>query len=169
MSPRNDDNDLFTLAESTVTEQLAEAVGLPVTNFVEVFGAPWRPYEERFVDYDADPSGSGNLFGSWYLAGDPVQLMLRPLEPGEVELAVPVARGGGATQDHVWMPAAERLTLDAGPRLLETAPPVVAALLKRRRSGFRYCRYCRSLTPPEERYAPDVCYGCAGAWLDIVY
>lgn len=167
MSVHNDQRHLF--PESTVTERLAEAVRLPLTDFVEVFGAPWRKAEEEFTDYDADPSGAGSLFGPWYLSGEPVQLMLRPRDGDRVELAVPVGRGGGATLQHVWMPAAERTTLQAGPELLETAPPVVAYVLKRRRAGFRYCRYCRSLTPPEERYAFDVCFGCAGAWLGIVY
>jgi hypothetical protein len=152
-----------------VTERLAHAVGLSLTEFVEIFGASWRSAGESGTDFDADPSGSGNLFGPWYVAGQPVQLMLRPCEYDQVELAVPVGRGGGGGRMHAWLPAAERTTLPAGQQLLRTAPAVVADFLKRRRASFRYCRYCRVPTPPEDRLESDVCYGCGSAWRGIDY
>jgi hypothetical protein len=156
--------------DPSVTERLAHAVGLPLTEFVEIFGASWTLAGESGIDFDADPSGSGNLFGPWYLAGQPVQLMLRP-SGREVELAVPVARSGYGRVGwmHVWHPAAQWTMLPAGPQLLRTAPAVVADFLKRRRASFRYCRYCRVLTPPEDRLESDVCYGCGSAWRDVVY
>jgi len=45
---------------------------------------------------------------------------------------------------------------------------MVGELLKRRRSGFRYCRYCRQVTPPELRDG-DSCMGCASRWEGVVY
>jgi hypothetical protein len=154
--------------DPSVTERLAHAVGLSLTEFVETFGASWTVAEESGTDFDADPSGSGNLFGRWYLTGEPVQLMLCP-SGSEVELAVPVGRGGGGGWRRVWQPAAQRTWLPAGQQLLWTAPAVVADFLRRRRSSFRYCRYCRVLTPPEDRLESDVCYGCGGAWRGVVY
>ena len=56
-----------------------------------------------------------------------------------------------------------------GPELLDAARPVIAEALRRRRAQFRYCRYCRRLTPPEERLESDVCYGCGSDWRGVVY
>jgi hypothetical protein len=165
MSVREEGSQLF--PDPAVTERLAHEVGLPLTEFVEIFGGSWRVAEEGGTDFDADPSGSGNLFGPWYLTGEPVQLMLRP-SGREVELAVPVGRGGGGVWGRVWLPAAQRTWLPAGEQLLRTARAVVADFLRRRRSSFRYCRYCRVLTPPEDRLESDVCYGCGGRWRGFV-
>ena len=145
--------------EPTATEHLAEATGLSLHDFREVFGDGWFLLEEQGTDYDGDPTGSGWVFGPWYAAGSPVQLMLRPLEQGRVELGVPSPRGRGAM---VFWAVSDRVELAGGPSLLESAPGVVTDLLRRRRSTFRYCRYCRSLTPPEGRVAADVCAACAG-------
>ena len=38
-----------------------------------------------------------------------------------------------------------------------------------RRSQFRRCRFCGRLVPPEHRYRPDVCYGCATNHLGKIF
>lgn len=165
MSAGNDAGTLFD--EPSDTEVLARDLRLSVERFVEVFGAGWQPLPQERIDYDADPSGMGELFGPWYMAGEPFQLALRPTDHG-VELGVPVGQWAGAHGLH-WQVRDRRLVPGIGEELVTEAPPAVAAVLKRRRSGFRYCRYCRRHVGPEERYAHDICFGCATDWLGVVY
>jgi hypothetical protein len=56
-----------------------------------------------------------------------------------------------------------------GLNLLEAAGPLVEKLLQSRRRTFRYCRYCRRVTPPEERLAEHVCFGCGSTWQGVVH
>ena len=144
--------------EPTVSEWLARTVGLSPEDFREVFGDGWQELHHQFHDYDADPSGEGFILGPWYVAGVPTQLMLRP-RGDRLEIGVVSPRGRGSV---VSVLPSRVVRLPVGPSLLETAPPVVADALQRRRSTFRWCRYCRSLTTPEERARPDVCAPCAG-------
>jgi hypothetical protein len=146
------------------TSDLAEQCELPVDMFVETFGAGWQPMLDLPVDYDADPEGMGNIFGPWSVAGEPFQICLRPTDGG-VELGMPAGRWLG--HDLTWQVHRRESipTLDG----LEAAKAAVARILKSRRSTFHYCRYCRTLTPPENRLATDVCYGCASVWQGVVY
>jgi hypothetical protein len=164
---RHQDDEVSLFPDPTPTETLAHVLGLPVDEFVEVFGAGWKSAPEQGHDFDADPSGIGNLFGPWFVAGDPFQLMLRPMDGG-AELAVPVGRWAGA-HTLMWQAENRRFVPGFGDALLATALPVVTDVLRRRRGTFRYCRYCRRLTPPEERLEPDVCYGCGTAWRGVIY
>lgn len=136
-----------------------------VGSFVEIFGAGWREVV-TVHDYDTDPSGKiDDLFGPWYVSGDPAQLMMR-VTGADVELATPRGRWLG------WQLAlvpGETVTLPrvdwSAPRTAET----VRRLLRKRRSSFTYCRYCRSLTPPELRFERDICNQCASRWLKVVF
>ena len=146
--------------DDTVTRTLAEQLDLPVQEFIEVFGAGWQALPNAEHDFDA-------LVGPWFIAGDPFQLMLR-IRP-DLE-AVDVARPKGILAGHslVWRPSPDGNTIPLGSRLLETAGPIVNAILKRRRQSFRYCRYCRQITAPENRIDADLCQGCASTWQGVV-
>jgi len=163
----SDDDQEFDFSDPTVTETLAQRLGVSVADFVEAFGAGWRPLPDEGHDFDSDPSGMGNMFGPWFVAGEPFQLALRPNDCG-VELGVPVGRWGGSHTVH-WQSHDRQTVYGTGQGLLDAAPAVVAEVLKRRRSKFRYCRYCRCLTPPEERLEANICYGCGTKWHGMVY
>ena len=143
---------------------LAEHCGLPVEVFVETFGAGWQPLLDIPTDNDADPEGMGNIFGPWSVAGEPYQICLRPTDRG-VELGMPVGRWLG--HELTWQ--VQRREHIRTPDGLEAGKNSVARLLKARRSTFHYCRYCRALTPPERRFAADVCHGCSSIWQGVVY
>ena len=149
------------------TEELAEALSLTLEDFVEAFGAGWHLLPNEMHDFDSDPSGMGNMFGDWHVAGEPFQLTLRPLSEG-VELGVPVGHWSGP-HEVCWESRERRTIYGAGTQLLDVAPLVVADNLKRRRATFRYCRYCRRQTAPEQRLSRDVCYGCGTGWQGFVY
>ncbi len=152
---------------SATTEHLAEALGLPLDDFVEAFGAGWQLLPDQGHDFDSDPSGKGNILGDWYVAGEPFQVTLRP-QFESVEVGTPVGRWS-ATFGVSWESQDRRTIYGTGFQLLDVAPLVIAEMLKRRRAKFRYCRYCRRLTPPEERLSVDVCYGCGTAWQGVIY
>lgn len=160
-------DDEVTLFEEDSTEALAREVGVSLEDFVEVFGTDWRLVPDQGIDFDADPDGVGNLYGPWYVAGEPYQLMLRPGGDG-VELGIPAGQWAGA-HTLSWQSHDRHFVPGTGPSLLVAAAPIVAHLLKRRRASFRYCRYCRRITPPEERLERDVCYGCGTAVRGIIY
>lgn len=154
------------LSEDT-TEHLAATLGITVDDFVEAFGAGWHLLPTTGHDYDADPSDLGNIFGDWYVAGEPFQITLRPRDEG-AELGIPVGQWSNSHTVH-WQSHDRRTVYGHGTQILDAAPLVVADMLKRRRSKFRYCRYCRRFTAPEERLSADVCYGCGTQWQGIIY
>lgn len=54
--------------------------------------------------------------------------------------------------------------------LLEEIQQAVRRSIIRRRRGFRRCRYCGELSPPEHRNVePTVCDGCAQRHLGVVF
>ena len=149
-------------------DELAETLGVPVLEFAELFGADWIENEGPVShDYDSDPSGGeGWDVTPWMISGAPPQLMIRVFAHG-VFLAVPAA---------AWRDIGHGLEYRAGrPQYLSVAdlstdgPSLVAKLLRRRRSSFRYCCFCRRSTPPETRFADDVCMACATGWYGVVY
>ena len=156
---------LPTAGPASIEHELADQLGLDVTAFVETFDAGWCEAEVMH-DFDADPSGGWESpFGPWYVAGRPAQLMLR-VSHETIDLAVPHGEWYGVAS----------LTLRPGHVVSLTRPASSAAcaaviedLLGERRSSLFFCRYCRSLTPPEYQHDPDVCMGCASQWLGIVY
>ena len=144
---------------------LAEQLGTDPASFVEVFGAGWRVMPTMH-DYDADPSGTfDSLYGPWCVSGEPPQLMMR-VTHDEVQLAVPRRRSMGFL--FTLVPGeTHRLGLQewAAPETGE----LVARLVRKRRSSFAYCRYCRSLIGPESRHDRNLCTACASRWLRVVY
>jgi hypothetical protein len=154
-------------AQDMVTRHLAEQLDLPVEEFIAVFGAGWQALPNAGHDFD-DSYGEGQIFGPWYIAGEPFQLMLRVRPDLE---AVELARPKGIWVGHTlaWRPDFDGDAVPVGVRLLETAGPIVNAILKRRRQSFRYCRYCRRITAPEDRMDADLCHGCASIWQGVVY
>lgn len=125
-------------------------------------GSP-LPNAER--DFDADPSGEGSLIGAWYIAGDPFQLMLRLRLRRDVE-AVELARPKGSWAGHtlVWRPDTDSELVPLKDGWQDAAGKVVKALLRRRRSTFRYCCYCRELTAPEHRLDDYLYQDCGTTW-----
>lgn len=150
------------------TDDLAETLGLPAARFARVFGAGWQPAPgEAPHDFDSDPSGgSGADVTPWYVAGHPPQLMARVFGHG-LFLAIPEGSWAAGTHDLVYWPA-HQAYVPAPEVETPAVEQLVRGLLRRRRSGFRYCRYCRRVTPSELRVG-DSCMGCAGAWEGIVY
>lgn len=146
------------------TAFLAEQSGLPVDDFVETFGAGWQLMPLMLLDDNADPEHRGDIFSGWFVAGEPFQICLR-LRDGGVELGMPVGRW--VWHQMTWQVHRREYipTVNGG----AAGQGVVARLLKARRSAFHYCRYCRRLTPPEDRFAVDVCYGCASIWQGVVF
>lgn len=82
-------------------------------------------------------------------------------------LAVPAGSWAGGTHDLVYQPAHQSYVSQFEVETPEVEQ-LVRSLLRRRRSGFRYCCYCRSPTPPELRVG-DSCMGCASAWEGVVF
>jgi hypothetical protein len=148
--------------------ELAARVMLATDEFIELFGTGWRRSAPHDYDYDADPSGG--LSGPsepWYVAGEPPQLMLRP-HSDALDLAIPHGRWTRGTHGLAYEPDSQR-TIWLRDWNSTVVSDVVAYLLKRRRRTFRYCRYCKRQTPPELRAEIDVCMGCAGSVLGVVY
>ncbi len=141
--------------DATAESDLARQLGMAVRRFVELFGADWRPVDPYDGQHDRDET--------WYIAGDPPQLMLAVIAGGVI-LARPRGRWDGVA-DLRWEPIDER-ALPHGAE--DEAPTVVADLLRRRRSAFRYCPYCRDLTGPES-WTEGACMGCAAKWLGVVF
>lgn len=162
-----DSHEAFNEPNERVTRTLAEQLDLPIVDFIGVFGSGWQEVPNPGHDYDADPAGKGDLLGEWSIAGEPFQLMLRILRDSAcVEVARP--RGIRSGSHAVWLPDASEV-IPGGPRLLESAAPVIDALVRKRRQAFRYCSYCRRITAPEDRFSSDLCYGCASTWHGVVY
>ena len=156
---------LPTAGPPSTEHELADQLGLDVTTFVETFGAGWSE-AEVLHDFDADPSGGWESpFGPWYVAGRPAQLMLR-VSHETIDLAVPHGEWYGVASLTLRPGHVVSLTRPAGSA---ACAAVVEDLLGERRSSLFFCRYCRSLTPPEYQHDPDVCMGCASQWLGIVY
>jgi hypothetical protein len=148
-------------------EHLAASFGASVQDFVEVFGGGWRRLDDGFHDFDADPTGGEESWaGPWHVSGEPPQLMLRLVDDRSYELAL--VRGQWLGHRLVLRPHEEQfMRLEdwrTGPVAI-----VIEALLKRRRRSFRYCRCCRSLTPPEFLFDKDACMGCAVTYFGVVF
>ena len=150
--------------------ELASALGMALEDFAEVFGTGYRKVL-RFHDYDADPTGGmgdggeGALFGPWYVAGEPAQIMMRVTHQ-HLQIAAPAGVWHG--QMLVWDPhdtTAFPVRRWSRPQVREA----IARILAYRRDSFTWCRYCHRLTGPEGRYQPDVCSGCATRHMGILY
>lgn len=146
---------------SDTTQELADRVSMPIEEFLEVFGGGWRLREATGWSEREDAGEP------WHLAGEPPQLALRASYDG-VELGMPAGEWEGAC-GLGWTVQDQQLIHADALDLPEQAAPIVARLLKRRRSGFRYCRYCREIMAPERSFGDGLCQGCAGRWLGVVY
>ncbi|MBW9208630.1 hypothetical protein KV100_03110 [Mumia sp. zg.B21] len=155
---------LFSLEDDDATAVLARELKLPRDEFIELFGNEWAEHEATFQDCDDAPSGDlENRFDPWYVAGKPIQLMLR-VNGDLIDLAVPRPRWFGHRLEV--MPE-RRETIRRRGWDPELVADVVKNLLRRRRSSFRYCRYCFGLTPPEHLFKRDTCMGCASDVLHV--
>lgn len=149
--------------DDQVTEAFAEigdAWGWSARDVVDVIGGGWQPYA-------VEPAGSEFDLARWYVAGRPVQLMLG-LDGDRVVLAVPEGRWSGASTLR-YAPAPSHFVVLEARELRDKAPEIVRTLLARRRRSFRWCRYCRRVTAPEELMDADQCMRCASAWDGVVY
>lgn len=135
------------------TRQLADRLGLPVSELVEVLGAGWFAF--------SNPSGE-----AWFMAGDPPRSMVR-VTAEDVRVAMPRGRWAGPGE-LTYEPVDEQRFSWSNLDLRQIAVAVRVAEQRRRRS-FRYCRYCRDPIAPEHRFEPNICQGCASTWLGVVY
>ncbi|WP_139978618.1 hypothetical protein [Nocardioides litoris] len=135
----------------TPAEVLAAAAGMDLDRFIELLGDVWR----------AVP-GEGPL--GTYLWGEPAQLAAEPVLDG-LEIGTPRARW----TTHLSHYEVLDRRLVTGDQTDEEVRDAVAPLLRRRRRGFRWCRYCGQMLAPDARFARDTCYGCATARLGVVY
>ena len=71
--------------------------------------------------------------------------------------AVPFSYGGGLLRSLDLEDLAEAVTLE------------VRRLSTRRRKRYRRCEFCHEMVPPEERFSPSICLGCASQYLGIVF
>lgn len=154
--------------EADHTAELAGVLGLPASTFARTFGAQWHAAPGPTPhDFDSDPSGGLEAeVTPWFLGGSPPQLMARVFDHG-IFLATPEGSWAGGTHTLVYRPAEQRY-LAADELDTPTVEQLVRDLLRRRRSTFRYCRYCRRPTPPELR-VEDCCIECAGVWEGVVF
>lgn len=150
------------------TAELAATLGVPVEEFAAAFGARWRvSLSPPDHDFDADPSGGlGFPVTPWHLGGDPVQLMVRVFSHG-LYVARPEGRWAAGTHDLVHDPHDQEYVA-AGEIGSDHTEEVVRRILRRRRTTFRYCRYCLEPHGPEYRVG-DTCMACATAWQGMVY
>jgi hypothetical protein len=155
------------MSPRATTETLAMTLRLSLEDFVETFGAGWQALPNGRSDLDAEPDEMQDTFGPWWVAGEPVQLAMRPRVDG-VELGLPVGEWNGPHTLR-WRVRDRRVICGTGPQLLDDAAVAVKDILRRRRSTFRYCRYCRQLTPSEGRLSADVCYSCGTEWQGVIY
>jgi len=154
---------------ASVDADLAAWFGVGLREFVEVFGCGWRSLADQSHDWDAGPTGGDDgPSGPWYLAGEPPQLMFRRLDDDAYELGYPKGVWAGGTHALTYQAVDRRLL----PRFdFARADPdlVIKDLLRRRRSQFRYCKYCRTLTPPELLWDGVECMSCAETHHGVVF
>lgn len=147
--------------QATAEAYLAQRLGMQLDEFVELFGAGWReaePFRHQLL--------SGDDWGEWYVAADPPQIMLALTADDRVRLARPRGVWQGVAELSL-QPVDER-TVPRGLEATDEVRSIVADLLRRRRSTFRYCRYCRDLTPPEY-WEEGACMSCSERWLGVVH
>jgi hypothetical protein len=87
--------------------------------------------------------------------------------PESIELRLPTVEWtmgayGPAASSRFWKHIESKTTDEELENLLEEA-------LKKRRSEFKDCQYCRNSFPPEHRHSEDVCHGCAEKYLGVVH
>lgn len=140
--------------------EIAALLGWTAREVVESLGGGWRRHRGEAGDLDLRPV-------EWFIAGHPAQLMLA-IGRDEVGLTVPEGRWQGASELH-YVPVDSCLVWMRHDELRDRGAQEVRTMQARRRRALRWCRYCRRLTPPEERAAPDQCYGCASVWDGAVY
>ena len=156
-----DESSLF--AEVLPAELLAESVGLPVEEFVELFGMTWRPAPAQPHDYDADPTGLGDIFGPWYVLGEPEQVMARPDAHGP---GIEIGRVRGYRAGGEMLQAVDRRSFR--PDELADAKACVQEVIRMRRRELRHCQYCLARFGPEGGEG-DACWGCQGGWLGMTH
>lgn len=161
--PPSVDNPFSLRALRPDTAALADHVGLTVEEFIELFGLEWvanpNPSTRSGDDLvENDPLG-------WFTQGDPVQIMMRAAHEG-LELARPHGRWETSYQLAIVPDDVVRVGLVDG--WTDRAEHHVSAILRRRRSTFRYCRYCRNITPPEQRDGRDYCYPCSETIRSVI-
>ena len=149
--------------DQSPAELLAGAMDLPVEEFVEHLGMAWRPSPEQPHDYDADPTGLGEIFGPWFVLGEPAQVMTRPDCSGP---GLEVGRVRGYWAGGEMLQAVDRRSFR--PDELTDAKAYVKEVIRLRRRELRHCRYCLTRFGPEGGEG-DACWGCQGGWLGVTY
>ncbi len=136
---------------------LAHDLDLSLERVYELVGRGWELADlgEREAE-DLDPP-------RWYVAGEPPQVMLGVAQG---QTAILVARPR-VSWEH-WRPTLQPEQLQRLASLEDLAPALARVAASRRRT-FRWCRYCRTLAAPEDRYESNVCSSCAEVVLHVVH
>jgi len=131
--------------------ELSRSLGCSLAILYEAAGRGWSALPEPQADADMRLTER-----SWYVCGEPIQAMIGVTGPDE---PIFVARPQGVWRS--WMLSIEP---DGPHEVAETVtdlPVLLAQVAASRRRSFRWCRYCRNLTPSEHRTERDVCSDCA--------
>ena len=149
--------------------RLAAQLGMAPLQFVDIFGAGWRPVESVVRQADGtdgtDSAPGADTTSEWFASGDPVQLMLRVFPHG-VFLARPEGvwhHGAGGLayrqRDQIFVEVGGIADLA---RLRE----LIDRLVRVRRTTFGYCRCCRKIVGPEMLRDARTCQDCSRTWSE---
>lgn len=141
-------------------EELAMAGGFTRDDFIEIFGAAWVPSESAVDDHVL------RYIHPVFVWGEPPQLAAGIDRSGLV-IGRPRGEWAGGTHGLIY-------ELD-DPTPVDSSMPqaevreIVRGHLRRRRRSLGWCRYCGVPLPPERRWEPGVCQGCAMVWFGVVF
>ncbi len=141
-----------------VTARLAARLGMAPLEFVDIFGAGWRP-----VDGVAREGADADGGSAWFIAGDPVQLMLR-VYPHGVFLARPEGVWDHGAQALAYRQRDQVFVDVAGICDLERLRELIDRMVRVRRTTFGYCRCCRRIVGPEMLSDARTCQDCSQTW-----
>jgi hypothetical protein len=142
---------------------LAERLQLPVEDLLHLIGGGWERIESE------DPGQVTDEGVSWFVAGDPIQVLLRvsnqSQESGALRCYCPEVTW--YVQRPQVVPG--RLTGE-GPigTVREWLPAAAAEAQSLRRGQFRWCSLCRTLNAPEHM-GSDICHGCMSTYFGVVF
>ena len=162
-------------------QQLAKEIGIPTSALASVRIA--RP--DAFIPSSDDKGNDvrwSDSFTSQYLVGKHLEAVLT-VNPsfgfdGHLEIAelegfwesvghcAPRRRAKGSITLEGLMAPQEHLGSE---ELGDVVVGTIRRLSETRRRRYRKCRFCKEMTPPEYRFDPDVCMGCASSEFGIVY
>ena len=135
--------------------ELALLLSLSPAALAELLPAPVWTLPDTF-----DPGGP-DLECDWWLAAGDHALVVVGVSADRLVVAIPRIRWESQSPV-VEGASSEVLSPDeAADELSAKFRTLVAGAIHRRRSGFRRCRRCTTLTAPEHMFGGGICQGCA--------